>query len=134
MDWRRWNPARFSKSRKRSKVDSVRVPEVEAKSNLSSGPVRSPGAVHNKMDAQVACRPLGGQTFHPLPDLQNSVALLFISRPRRHRRPCPPDASPAVRPRVRRHRSFSARSDPVSACRASGLGFVAQPSNPTVLW
>jgi hypothetical protein len=27
---------------------------VEAKSNLNSGPVRSPGAVRNKMDAQVA--------------------------------------------------------------------------------
>jgi hypothetical protein len=27
---------------------------VEAKSNLSSGPVRSPRAVHNKTDAQVA--------------------------------------------------------------------------------
>jgi hypothetical protein len=28
-------------------------------------------------------------------------------------------------------RSFSARPDPVSARRASGLGFVPQPSNPT---
>jgi hypothetical protein len=27
-------------------------------------------------------------------------------------------------------RSFSPRPDPVSARRASGLGFVAQPSNP----
>jgi hypothetical protein len=27
---------------------------VEAKSNLNSGPVRSPGAVRNKTDAQVA--------------------------------------------------------------------------------
>jgi hypothetical protein len=54
MDWRRWSPARFSKSRRRSKVDLVRVPGVEAKSNLSSGPVRSPRAVHNKTDAQVA--------------------------------------------------------------------------------
>jgi hypothetical protein len=27
-------------------------------------------------------------------------------------------------------RSLSARPDPVSTCRASGLGFVAQPSNP----
>jgi hypothetical protein len=53
MDWRRWSPARFSKSSRRSKVDPVRVPEVEAKSNLSSGPVRSPGVVRNKMDAQV---------------------------------------------------------------------------------
>jgi hypothetical protein len=31
-------------------------------------------------------------------------------------------------------RSFSTRSDPVSAHRASGLGLVAQPSTPTVLW
>jgi hypothetical protein len=54
MDWRRWSPARFSKSRRRSKVDPVRVPEVDAKSNSSSSPVRSPGAVHNKTDAQVA--------------------------------------------------------------------------------
>jgi hypothetical protein len=44
----------FSKSRRRSKVDPVRVPEVEAKSNSSSSPVQSPGAVHNKTDAQVA--------------------------------------------------------------------------------
>jgi hypothetical protein len=54
MDWRRRSPARFSKSRKRSKVDPVRVPEVEAKSNLSSGPVWSPRVVRNKTDAQVA--------------------------------------------------------------------------------
>jgi hypothetical protein len=60
------------------------------------------------------------------------VALLFIARPRRFRRPRPPDASPAIPPRVRRHRSFSTRPDPVSARRASGLDFVAQPSNPTV--
>jgi hypothetical protein len=40
----------------RSKVDPVRVPEVEAKSNSSSSPVRSPGAVHNKTDAQVSYR------------------------------------------------------------------------------
>jgi hypothetical protein len=42
--------------------------------------------------------------------------------------------SPAIPPRVYRHRSFSAHPDPVSARRASGFGFVAQPSNPTVLW
>jgi hypothetical protein len=41
-------------SRRRPKVDPVQVPEVEAKSNSSSGLVRSPGAVHNKTDAQVA--------------------------------------------------------------------------------
>jgi hypothetical protein len=45
-----------------------------------------------------------------------------------------PSASPAIPPRVRRHRSFSARPDPVFARRASDLGFVAQPSNPTVFW
>jgi hypothetical protein len=54
MDWRRWSPERFSKSRRRSKVDPVRVPEVETKSNSSSSPVRSPGVVRKKMDAQVA--------------------------------------------------------------------------------
>jgi hypothetical protein len=35
-------------------VDPVQVPEVEAKSNSSSSLVRSPGAVRNKTDAQVA--------------------------------------------------------------------------------
>jgi hypothetical protein len=62
------------------------------------------------------------------------VALLFITRPRLHHSPRPPNASPAIPPRVRRHRSFSTRLDPVSARRASGLGFVAQPSNSMVLW
>jgi hypothetical protein len=62
------------------------------------------------------------------------VALLFIAQPHRCRRPRPPDACPAIPPRVHRHRSFSARPDPVSARWASGLGFVAQPSNPTVFW
>jgi hypothetical protein len=54
MDWRRWSPARFSKSSRRSKVDPIRASEVEAKSNSSSSPVRSPGVVRNKTDAQVA--------------------------------------------------------------------------------
>jgi hypothetical protein len=62
------------------------------------------------------------------------VALLFIARSHRCRRLRPPNASPAIPPRVRRHRSFSARPDPVSARQAFGLGFVAQPSNPTVFW
>jgi hypothetical protein len=53
-----------------------------------------------------------------------------MARPRRHRRPRPPDASRAIPPRVHRHRSFSARPNPVSARRASGLGFVDQPCNP----
>jgi hypothetical protein len=44
----------------------------------------------------------------------------------------PPDAGPAIPPRVRRHRSFSVRTDPVPTRRASGLGLVAQPSNLTV--
>jgi hypothetical protein len=35
-------------------IDPVRVPEVEAKSNSSSSPVRGPGVVRNKTDAQVA--------------------------------------------------------------------------------
>jgi hypothetical protein len=54
MDWSRRSPTKVSKSRRRSKVDPVRVPEVEAKSNASSSPVRNPGAVRNKTDAQVA--------------------------------------------------------------------------------
>jgi hypothetical protein len=45
-----------------------------------------------------------------------------------------PDVSAAIPPRVRRHRSFSAHTDPVFARRASGLGFVAQPSNVMVFW
>jgi hypothetical protein len=54
MEWSRKRPTRVSKSTRRSKIDLVRVPEVEAKSNSSSSPVRSPGAVRNKTDAQVA--------------------------------------------------------------------------------
>jgi hypothetical protein len=38
-----------------------------------------------------------------------------------------------IPPRVRWHRSFSTRPNPVSARQASSLGFVAQPSNPTVV-
>jgi hypothetical protein len=59
---------------------------------------------------------------------------LIIARPHRRRRPRPPNASLAISPRVHCHRSFSARPDPVSTRRASDLGFVAQPSNPMVLW
>jgi hypothetical protein len=62
------------------------------------------------------------------------VALLFIARPRHRRRPRPLDASPVISPRVRRHQSFSTRPDPISTHRASGLGFVVQPSNPAVFW
>jgi hypothetical protein len=54
MEWSRKSPTKVSKSRRRSKVDPVRVPGVEAKSNSSSSPVQSPGAVRNKTDAQVA--------------------------------------------------------------------------------
>jgi hypothetical protein len=54
MEWSRISPTKVSKSRKRSKVDPVRVPEVEAKSNSSPSPARSTGAVRNKTDAQVA--------------------------------------------------------------------------------
>jgi hypothetical protein len=39
-----------------------------------------------------------------------------------------------ILPCVPRQRSFSVRPNPVSARRASGLGFVAQPSNPMILW
>jgi hypothetical protein len=52
--WSRRSPTRVSKSRRRSKVDPVRVPEVEAKSNSSSSPVRRSEAVCNKTDAQIA--------------------------------------------------------------------------------
>jgi hypothetical protein len=62
------------------------------------------------------------------------VALIFITRPRRRCRTRPPNASLMILSRVRWHRCFSVRPDPFSACKASGLGFVAQPSNPTVLW
>jgi hypothetical protein len=58
------------------------------------------------------------------------VALLFIARPHLCCSPRPPDASSAIPPRVTRQRSFSARPDPVSARRASDLGFVVQSSNP----
>jgi hypothetical protein len=62
------------------------------------------------------------------------VALLFIAQPHRRYRLHPFGASPAIPPRVRRHRSFSERPDPVSARRGSGLDFVAQPSNLMFLW
>jgi hypothetical protein len=62
----------------------------------------------------------------------SSTPLHQAAMPRRSL--CHLDASPMIPPCVPRHRSFSARPDPVSARRASGLGFVAQPSNPTVLW
>jgi hypothetical protein len=39
-----------------------------------------------------------------------------------------------IPPCVPRHRSFSEHPDLVSTRRASGLSFVAQPINPTVLW
>jgi hypothetical protein len=39
--------------KKEVQVDPVQVPEVKAKSNLSSDLVRSPGAVRNKTDARV---------------------------------------------------------------------------------
>jgi hypothetical protein len=45
-----------------------------------------------------------------------------------------PDASPVIPPHVCQHHSFSARPEPVSASRASGLGFLAQPSNLAVSW
>jgi hypothetical protein len=58
----------------------------------------------------------------------------FIGRLRLCRNPRPPDASPVIPPCVPWHRSFSAHLDHISVCQASGLGFVAQPSNLTVLW
>jgi hypothetical protein len=46
---------------------------------------------------------------------------LQLAYPRR--KPCDPDACPSLR-------NLSTRSDPVYVCRASSLGFVAQPRNP----
>jgi hypothetical protein len=42
----------------------VRVPEVQAKSNSSSSPVRSPGEVRNKTDAQVAYKVGFGRSIY----------------------------------------------------------------------
>ena len=44
----------MSKSRRRPEANSVRVPEMEAQSNPSSSPSRSPGAARTKNDVQVA--------------------------------------------------------------------------------
>jgi hypothetical protein len=41
------------KSRRRYKVDLVRVPKVEAQKNSRSSPVRNPRPVRTKNDAQV---------------------------------------------------------------------------------
>jgi hypothetical protein len=54
MEWSRRSPTRVSKLKRRHEANPVRVPKVEAQSNSSSSPVRSPGAVRNKTDAQVA--------------------------------------------------------------------------------
>lgn len=54
MGWRRRRPTRFSKSRRRSKANPIRVPKVEAQRNSSSSPPRSPGAACTKFIAQVA--------------------------------------------------------------------------------
>jgi hypothetical protein len=62
------------------------------------------------------------------------LALIFIAQPHCRRRLRPPDASSTILPRVCWGRSFSACPDPVSTRWAYCLGFVAQPSNPTVLW
>jgi hypothetical protein len=64
MEWSRRSPTRVSKSRRRSRVDPVRVPEVEAKSNSSSSLVWSPGAVRNKTDAQVTYRVGFGRSIY----------------------------------------------------------------------
>jgi hypothetical protein len=68
--------ARFYKPRRRSKVDPVRVPKVEAQKNSSSSPVRSPGPVHTKNDAQVTYEVGFGRwleaEFH---DVSNGIGL-----------------------------------------------------------
>jgi hypothetical protein len=53
MEWIR-SPTRLSKSRGRSGANPVWVPKVEAQSNTSSSPVRSPGEALTKNDAPVA--------------------------------------------------------------------------------
>jgi hypothetical protein len=72
--------------------------------------------------------------IHTPPRQYGQVELLFIGRPRLRRSPRPLDTRPVIPPRVHRHRSFSARPDPLSARRPSDLGFVAQQSNRMVLW
>jgi hypothetical protein len=78
--------------------------------------------------------PLGLEMRYTPQGQHGQVALLFITRPHLCRSLCPPDANPAIPPHVYQHQSLSARPDPISTRRASSLGFVAQPSNPTVLW
>jgi hypothetical protein len=53
-----------------------------------------------------------------------------IGRPRIHRAFASSQRKHLDHVTCRPLRSFSARPDPISARRASGLGFVAQPSNP----
>jgi hypothetical protein len=53
-----------------------------------------------------------------------------IGRPRIHRAFASSQCKHLNHAACRSLRSFSEHPDPVSACRASGLGFVAQPSNP----
>jgi hypothetical protein len=54
MEWSRISPVRVSKLKTRHEANLIRVPKVEAQSKSSSSLVRSPGAMHNKTDAQVA--------------------------------------------------------------------------------
>ena len=54
MVWRGRRPARVSKSRRRSKANSVRIPEMEAQSNSSSSLPRPPGPVCLKLVTQDA--------------------------------------------------------------------------------
>jgi hypothetical protein len=53
-----------------------------------------------------------------------------IGRPRIHRAFVSYQRNHLDHAACRPLRSFSTRQDPISACRASGLGVVAQPSNP----
>ena len=63
MEWSR-SPTRVSKSRRRPEANPVRVPKVEAQNISSSSPVRSPGAVRTKNDAQVAYGVRFGRSLH----------------------------------------------------------------------
>jgi hypothetical protein len=62
------------------------------------------------------------------------VILVFNARPRLRRSPHPPDASPAILPRVADIEASRHARIPSLPAEPPGLGFVAQLSNPMVLW
>jgi hypothetical protein len=66
MEWSRISPVRVSKLKRRHEANLIRVPKVEAQSKSSSSLVRSPGAMHNKTDAQVAYKVGFGHSLYGL--------------------------------------------------------------------